>query len=405
MGRTRWRFFVLAAALAACDRDGRLGEPADADIDGETSSDGGPTDGPVEDAGALADGGGEDGPQAPPSFATVFSRRGPSNGRDLAIEDALVRLIDATPAGAEIRVALFSFTRSPPTDALLRAAVRGVDVAIVLDGGADGLGSEVPALIAGLGAARVHLCDAPGTACVGSGIMHHKTFLFSALTDGRRDVVMQASHNLTTTQLTMHNNAVVVADDRALYAAYRRTWDDLFADVEIPAYDRRAIGDGPVHVQFFPRPTGDPVVEALAAVRCDGTSQIHVAMAYFTDGRRGVATELAARARDGCAVRVVAGDAEIPLGTVVASTLTGAGVELTRYPDRSGWSLHSKYLLIDAPGSDGPGHHRRVLTGSHNWTDAARAINDETLLTIEDDAVFAAYRADWDHVRTAAAAP
>ncbi len=371
--------------------------PADADADALADADG--PDAPADAPAAV------DARAAAPRFATVFSRRDAANGRDTAIEDALVRLIDATPAGAEIRVALFSFTRSPPSDALVRAAARGVDVAIVLDGGADGVGSEVAALTAGLGAAKVHLCDAPGTACVGSGIMHHKTFLFSALTDGRRDVVMQASHNLTTTQLTMHNNAVIVAGDGALYAAYRRTWDDLFADVEIPAYDRRADGDGPTHVQFFPRPTGDPVIEALAEVRCDATARIRVAMAYFTDGRRGVATALAARAGDGCDVRVVAGDAEIPLGAVVASTLTGAGVELTRYPDRSGWSLHSKYLLIDAPTAAGPAHRRRVYTGSHNWTDAARAINDETLLTVEDDAVFAAYLADWEHVRAAAATP
>ncbi|MBK9029995.1 MAG: hypothetical protein IPL61_01430 [Myxococcales bacterium] len=358
------------------------------------------------DGDAVAPGdSGRDAPPAAPTFTTVFSHRDAANGRDTAIEDALVGLIDATPAGAEIRVALYTFTRSPPSAALVRAAARGVDVAIVLDGGADGVGSEVATLIAGLGAANVHLCDAPGTACVGSGIMHHKTFLFSALTDGRTDVVAQASHNLTTTQLTMHNNAVIVAGDAALYAAYRATWDDLFADVEIPTYDRRADGDGPTHVQFFPRPTGDPVVEALAAVTCDGSAQIRVAMAYFTDGRRAVAGELAARARDGCDVRVVAGDAEIPLGTIAASTLTNAGVELTRYPARSGWSLHSKYLLIDAAEAGGPAHHRRVYTGSHNWTDAARAINDETLLTIEDDAVFAAYLADWAHVRAAAATP
>jgi phosphatidylserine/phosphatidylglycerophosphate/cardiolipin synthase-like enzyme len=234
---------TATAALLALGCSGGGGDPppdpdaADA-TDAAALDDAPPPDAPT----AL------DAPAAAPTFATVFSRRDAANGRDTAIEDALVRLIDATPAGAEIRVALYTFTRSPPSAALVRAAARGVDVAIVLDGGADGVGSEVPALIAGLGAAAVHLCDAPGSACVGSGIMHHKTFLFSALTDGRRDVVAQASHNLTTTQLTMHNNAVIVAGDATLYAAYRRTWDDLFADVEIPAYDRRADGDGPTHV-------------------------------------------------------------------------------------------------------------------------------------------------------------
>ena len=40
---------------------------------------------------------------------------------------------------------------------------------------------------------------------------------------------------------------------------------------------------------------------------------------------------------------------------------------------------------------------RRMLT--------TLGVNPQTLLTIEDDAVFAAYLADWDHVRTAAATP
>lgn len=392
MGRVRRSTLAAALVVALVSSCGG----SDATPDGATDS-GEPDARPVDAS--------VDAPPAGPTFTPIFSHRDAASARDTAIEDALVALIDATPPGAEIRVAVFSFTRSPPSAALVRAAARGVDVAIVLDGGADGVGSEVATLTAGLGAAKVHLCDAPGTACVGSGIMHHKTFLFSALADGRRHVVVQASHNLTTAQLTMHNNAVVVAGDAALYAAYRATWGDLFADVEIPAYDRRADGDGPSHVQFFPRPTGDPVVEALAAATCDGSARIRVAMAYFTDGRRAVASELAARARDGCDVRVVAGDVDIPLGTNVAATMTAAGVQLNRYPERSGWSLHSKYLLIDAPTAGQTTHRRRVYTGSHNWTDAARAINDETLLTIEDDAVFAAYLADWEHVRAAADTP
>lgn len=391
------RFAQLVAASAVACSGGGAG--LDAAVDA-ASDDGSGTD----DGGGLVDAR-PDGPLTPPTFATVFSHRAASNARDTAIEDALVALIDATPPGAEIRVAIYTFTRSPPSDALIRAAARGVDVAVVLDGGADGVGSEVPALQAGLGAARVHLCDAPGTACIGTGIMHHKTFLFSALADGRHDVVMQASHNLTTAQLSMHNNAVIVAGDVALYAAYRRAWDDLAADVEDPAYDRRADGDGATHVQFFPRATGDPVLEALGGITCDATSRIRVAMAFFTDGRRELATALAARAADGCDVRVVAGDDAIPIGAVVASTLASGGVALTRFPARSGWSLHSKYLLVDAPRPGSPTHHRVVLTGSHNWTDAALHDNDETLLTVEDDAVFAAFVADWDHVAASAQTP
>ncbi len=228
----------------ASAHDGDVALDAGPRIDGDVSAaDGGASAGddagPIEvDAGPTDLDGGpiavDAGPAAPPTFETVFSRRPDTNARDTTVEARLIQLIDAAVPGSRIRVAMYSFTRTGPADALVRAAGRGVDVRILLDGGADGIGSEVGTLRTGLGAANVHLCDAPGTACIGSGIMHHKTFLFSALDDGSTNVVAQASHNLTTTQLTMHNNAVIIRGDALLFAAYERTWNDLWADVEDP---------------------------------------------------------------------------------------------------------------------------------------------------------------------------
>lgn len=343
----------------------------------------------------------------PPTYETVFSRRAASNARDTTIEARIVQLIDAALPGSRIRVAVYTFTRTGPADALIRAQARGVDVRIVLDGGADdGPGSEVGRLQSGLGRDRVHLCDAPGTSCLGTGIMHHKSFLFSALDDGSNDVVVQASHNLSAGQLTMHNNAVIVRGDAALFAAYERTWNDLWADVEMRDYYRSDDGDSGARVYFFPRVSGDTAVSVLDNVRCDGTSRIRVAMAFFTNARIEVAQALAARARDGCSVRVVVGDAEIPIGTRVASTIRAGGGHVTTYPATdSEWGLHSKYMLIDAPYAGSPGHRRLVFTGSHNWTGPALHENDETMLRVENDAVFDAFWADWDHVRASAVVP
>ena len=346
-------------------------------------------------------------PSPPPTYQTFFSTRPAADGADTTLEDAVYALIEAAIPGSQIRVAVYSFTRDRVADALVRARMRGVDVRVIVDGDVpSSAGGEHATLVSGLGAGNGHACDAPGTACVGSGIMHHKTFLFSALSDGSRNVVMQSSHNLTNNQLNLHNNAVVIRGDTALYNAYLRTWNDLFADVENPNYYR--IDDGALaRVYFFPRNDGgDTVVSILDNVRCDATSRIRVEMAFFTDARRDIATALAARQREGCDVRVVVGDAEIPLGSAVASTLTGAGVRLTRYPARTGgWTIHSKYLLIDAPYVDAGPHRRLVFTGSHNWTGPALTINDETLLRVEDDGVFAAYLADWERTRVAAARP
>lgn len=341
-----------------------------------------------------------------PPFETVFSHRSDTDAPDTTIEDRIIALVDAAVPGSRIRVAMYTFTRATASAALVRAHDRGVDVRIVLDGGADGAGSEVGALRTGLGAANVHLCDAPGTSCIGTGIMHDKFFLFSELSDGSRDVVVQASHNLTNAQLSMHNNAVIIRGDDLLFGAYEHTWNDLFSDVENASYYRIDDGALATRVYFFPRGSGgDTSVSILDNVTCDGTARVRVAMAFFTDARSAVADALARLARAGCDVRVVAGDASIPVGTTVASTLTAAGVQLTRYPTRSGWDLHSKYVVIDALYAGSTTHRRLVFTGSHNWTGPSLTDNDEAQLRVEDDGVFDAYLSDWEHVRASASRP
>jgi phosphatidylserine/phosphatidylglycerophosphate/cardiolipin synthase-like enzyme len=340
-----------------------------------------------------------------PRFSAVFSVRNASSSQSLIVEDTLVTLIRQAVPGSRIRIAIYNFSRNNVSAELIAAARRGVDVRIVLDGGTPtDPGTEVPALRAGLGAANVTVCTAPGTSCIGTGIMHHKTFLFSQLSDGSRNVVVQASHNLTTSQLSMHNNAVIVRGDDALFAGYESVWEDLRRDVENPNYYRIVDGMFSTRAYFFPRASGDTMVSILDNATCDATSRIRVAMAFFTDARIAVAQALARRAREGCSVSVVIGNGAIPAGTNVLSTLRGAGVVVTLYPTRTnGWGLHSKYVLIDAPYS---GTRRQlVLTGSHNWTGPSLDSNDESLLKIEDAALFNTYLNDWNHVRNAAAQP
>ncbi len=237
---------------------------------------------------------------APPTFTTVFSTRSATNLPDGAIEDAIVDLINRAIPGSRVRVAVYTFTRNRVMTALVNAHRRGVDVKVVVDGGASSTpGSEVPSLMSGLGPTNVTVCRAPGTACLGTGIMHHKSYLFSALDDGSRDVVMQASHNLTNAQLSLHNNAVIVRGDAALFRAYERTFDDLRRDTAMPDYYRIDDGDLATRAYFFPRASGDTVVSIIDNATCDATSRILVAMAFFTDARIEVARSLAARREGG----------------------------------------------------------------------------------------------------------
>jgi phosphatidylserine/phosphatidylglycerophosphate/cardiolipin synthase-like enzyme len=341
----------------------------------------------------------------PPRFTAVFSTRNAANANDTRVEDAVISLIRMAVPGSRVRIAVFNFGRSTVSSELIAAHRRGVDVRLVLDGGTPrDPGTEVPTLIAGLGRDRIVICDAPGTACIGSGIMHHKTFLFSQLSDGSRNVVVQGSHNFTLGQLHMHNNALIVRGDAALYAGFERVFDDLRRDVEDPNYYRILDGDLNTRAYFFPRASGDTSVSIVENVTCDRTATIRVAMAFFTDARIAVARALAQKAREGCSVELVIGNDEIPAGDLVVSTLRSAGARVTLYPQRTNeWGLHSKYMLIDAVYAGA--RRQLVFTGSHNWTGPALDNNDETLLKVEDLGVFRAYSADWLFVRDAAVRP
>ena len=429
---------TLALALWACGPEASL-DGAGAPAEAVTAA--GPGDAPVPDAGPVddetggtpptepvpepdagpapadaglppADAGSPPAPDAgspppppPPNLQVVFSTRPATNGRDTSIEAALVALMDQALPGSKLRLEMYTFTRAAPADALIRAHQRGVDVKVVVDGGARlAAGSEIPRLEAALGLARVKSCSSAGggTSCQGTGIMHNKVLLLSALADGSRNVVVQASHNLTTAQLTMHNNAVVVRNDPALFAAYAQTFDDLWTDAQNLGAYRVADGTLATRAYFFPRGSGgDTVVSVLNNVTCDATAKIRVAMAFFTSARQAIADALSARKAEGCDVAIVVGDDEIPFSAQVSS-----GVAVTRYPQRAGgWGLHSKYLLVDAKYAGSSAHRRLVFTGSHNYTGPALTSNDETLLRVEDAAVFQAFLADWAKVKAAALTP
>jgi len=367
-----------------------------------------PTDGGASpsdhDAGAAL-------PALLPRYSAVFSTRPQDNAPDAAVENLLLALIRRAVPGSRIRVAVYHFTRGRVSAALVAAYRRGVDVRVLLDGGVRAVLddpdaaeiTEAPTLILGLGRSRVTLCRAPGGACLGTGIMHHKTFLFSDLGGGSRSVVVQASHNLTTAQTHLHNNAVVIRGDSALFAAYERTFEQQRRDVVQENYYRASAGTFRTRAYFFPRAAGDTAVSAIDNVSCEGGGRIRAAMAFFTNARLEVARALARRQREGCGVEVVVGDSGIRVGRQVLAALRDAGVRVTRYPARSGaWGLHSKYLLIDARYGGSSARRRLVFTGSHNWTRGALRDNDETMLRVEDDGVFNAFMADWAHVRAAA---
>ena len=349
-------------------------------------------------------------PADPPAKQAFFTTRYPDP--DLTIEDQVVSLIDSTPDDGRIRIAVFTWTRRSISNALINAAGRGVDVAVVVDesnqsedppgSGTYQFHQPIRDLIAGLGPDRVIVCDddspPDGGACIGSNINHNKFGLFSSLCDGSQDVVIQSSANYTAVQRRLRNNMVVIRGDAALYQAYDEYWSDLAGRQRDPSYYRSSVGDDGTKAYFYPRASGtdgslNPATDTIHNilqdnVECGQGATVRVAMAYFTAGRSYLVDDLDTVQARGCDVKVIAsGNNTSPEVESKLIDLLGAGN--VRIVD----GVHSKYLLVSGQYL---GEKRDIVwTGSHNYTVNALRNNDETLLKITDSAIHADYAADW----------
>lgn len=352
--------------------------------------------------------GGVDSSIPPPQKEVVFTLPQAGGANDTAIEDKLGELARAAVPGSTIRISLYHWSRQGIAYRFVDAQKAGVDVRVVLDPtnknaqGEDWVG--VATLKAELPSGHVTVCNefAGKGACIGSdsGINHNKFFLFSELSDGSKNVVVQSSANLTATQLHKHNNLVIIRDDKALYDAYAGYWTDLQAQQQDLNYYRSFTGDTGTKAYFYPRASGDTILGVLDNVTCDSGTSIRVAMAFFTSGRSEVAERLVSKRQQGCGVSVVLDGAE--LSNPVAQTLKSGGVNLYVFPaGPGGEGLHSKILLIHGTYSGTP-NRGLVWTGSHNYTAPALNGNDEALLKLDDPDVYAAFDANFATIRAGA---
>lgn len=286
-------------------------------------------------------------------------------------------------------------------DAFVDAHHRGVFVHLIL--GSDS--SAVQTLKEELPDGRVLVCrrDGEPSGCHGGPINHNKFFLFSELSDGSRNVVVQSSANLTNPQVNTSNNTlVVIREDRALYEAYRHYWHDLSRDIDDLHYGWSAEGSTGTKAYFFPRRwgdsatgEGDPVYDVFDDIDCAQGADVHIGQARWSWARRGIAHKAAELQQQGCSVHVLVRYDFVADGIV--DILDEGGVSVTFYP-----YIHSKYFLIDGVYR---GEQRQVVwTGAMNFTSPGLRSNDEAAIKIEDPVIYEAYLQDWEKLSSDPAA-
>lgn len=321
---------------------------------------------------------------------------------DHSLEDRIVQFIRAAAPGTRIRASIYQAGDDRLARELVAASRRGVDVRLVLD---DAMLDPDYAAFYGkvmeeLPAGSIHVCS--HGACIGDKNNHNKFYIFSG-----GNIVIQSSANLTASQRRKHNNMVVVRDDEKLFAAYEKHWENLFFERRSRDYlhgaDGQADGSGatPVHVYFYPALDDEPVLDILKHSKCAPSSGEVYLVHSETEGEyaHDVLQELIRLRKSGCKVGLVL--RSDPDSNELINEFRKSGLDVAYNGGFTMPGIHSKYLLLNADVEmDGRMARRRfVFTGSANLKEGAVFKNDETVIRVEDDAIFAAYKADYLKIR------
>ncbi|MFC6884323.1 MULTISPECIES: phospholipase D-like domain-containing protein [Actinomadura] len=323
-----------------------------------------------------------------------------------AIDTYVKKLIRHAPAGSEIDVSLFRLQTDGMARELVRAHKRKAKVRVVID--SDSLkkrGHVYTYLRKNLGSStkrRSWILTCPkGRGCIAPHVKgqwsknHNKFYAFSRTYDSR-NVVVQTSGNATGGMYNQYNDAYTMVDAK-LYTAYRRYFYDLAKRRPNGNYYRTR-SSGMRSVSYFPKASGDPIVDALKKVSCKGGTRLRLSSGMFT--RTSVSRQLSKLDDAGCDVKVVSGSLGESAAKALAKPGPHGGPAVHVFTPKQAKQAHSKYLLIDGVYA---GHRRKmVMTGSHSYTTAALRLNDESMLTIPYSGTYGVYLRNFNRVYAAA---
>jgi phosphatidylserine/phosphatidylglycerophosphate/cardiolipin synthase-like enzyme len=289
-----------------------------------------------------------------------------TSGDDLL--DALIQAIGQ--AEERIDVCIYNINEAAIVQALEMAYAKGVQVR----------------LIAASATANTALEPAPAFPVIYGntwGLMHNKFVIFDAeLPD--RAAVFTGSMNFTSQQIFNHFNNMVWLQDQALARAYTLEFEEMWGskgpdpDTALARFGSGKKVNTPhlfriegalVSLYFSPSDnTNQAILDELART----SQELQFALLTFT--KDDLAGMVIHRHQAGCQIRGIidnVNDNGSDYGLLLA-----AGVPVKDHKPST--ILHHKYAILD---------QQAVITGSHNWSNAANTINDENTLIIRDPAV------------------
>lgn len=319
------------------------------------------------------------------------------------LRDLLLERTASTPPGEEILWATYYLRSGALADALIGASRRGAGVKICLEAsprlrtandavrrrlsGPDGLGAGFRALghlLPGHLHSKIYYFSHPvPTAFVGSfnpsGNEAEEPDVIAEIGDQDRGHNYLVEITEPAIVQSLRDHVEWLHEDR--YRFLGRLTDAANTN---PRTDR-------LSAFFFPRRRSFVVADAL---RQPGIDQIRIAASHFRD--RSIARHLAKLAAGGIPVEVIAHHTARRVPERIESFSRRSGVRFWRYHDPMGLPMHNKFILLAGPDV------RRVLFGSMNLTRTSLWLNQEVLISADDERLFDAFAERWESMRAEA---
>jgi phosphatidylserine/phosphatidylglycerophosphate/cardiolipin synthase-like enzyme len=304
-------------------------------------------------------------------YSLYFTTPDPTNPTG-GLPDRIAASFDT--AQRTIDVAIYEFDLPTLSEALVRAAQRGVRVRVVTDSD-----SVVAETILDLLEAGIPVVDDQRSA-----LMHNKF----AVLDGA--TVWTGSMNFTFNDAYRNNNNFIQLTSTRLAQNYTVEFEEMFVRRQFgptsPANTPHPIltlSDTRIENYFSP---DDGVAARILDVLDSARSSIHFMAFSFT--RTDFADVLVEKANAGLTVQGVFETRQIAAGGDAAwVALTAAGVDARQ--DGNPFNLHHKVFIVD---------QQVVVTGSYNFSNNAERSNDENVLILHSPEIAAAYFAEWQRV-------
>lgn len=297
----------------------------------------------------------------------------------------LVDNIRHSPPGATIKLVAYSLSTRVVADALIAAAVRGVQVQLVVDGRHSRDYQAANKLIDALGTDRsadsfivMTRRSARGTV----GHCHQKTWMFSR-TGASRHVVMLGSMNLSTLSSTgQYTDMYSFVDRRDVWRSFAAVFAQQVRDrpVANPAVIARMGADTAYFSPGFAL-DHDPLAPILESIPAGPQTRIQIAMHAWHDNRgRALADLLLEKLAAGARVEVYEG---ISVGDTIVGSLRRAGAVIRPGRFADGDHIHQKLMVVEYVHHGQ--RHRFATTGSDNWGDPSFERDDVVVRIDLDD--------------------